>query len=94
MSIVVFFLSKSNADASLCQLIPNFVAFKENEILLALSKCNELRKRPDVCHVTISSELQSSVGKAGVDAVVDGKTPDGVDYTWSKAGRAGKTRRK
>jgi hypothetical protein len=33
------------------------------------------------------------VGKPGVDAVVDGKTPDGHDYEWSKAGRAGKPRR-
>ncbi|OYX96529.1 MAG: hypothetical protein B7Y74_00955, partial [Novosphingobium sp. 35-62-5] len=34
--------------------------------------------------------LKGSDGyQAGVDAVTDGKTPDGHDYDWSKAGRAG-----
>ena len=33
------------------------------------------------------------VGPIGVSAVEDGKTPDGHDYEWSKAGRAGKSRR-
>jgi hypothetical protein len=33
------------------------------------------------------------VGPVGVSAVEDGKTPDGVDYQWSKAGRAGASRR-
>jgi hypothetical protein len=39
------------------------------------------------------AEDPSHVGKPGVDAVVDGKTPDGQDYDWSKAGRAGKPRK-
>jgi hypothetical protein len=39
------------------------------------------------------AEDPSQVGKPGVDAVVDGKTPDGHDYEWSKAGRAGKSRK-
>ena len=43
--------------------------------------------------VTMASENPQNVGKQGVDAVVDGKTPDGQDYDWSKAGRAGKPRR-
>jgi hypothetical protein len=43
--------------------------------------------------VTMVSEDPRQVGKPGVDAVVDGKTPDGHDYEWSKAGRAGKPRR-
>ena len=34
--------------------------------------------------VTMVSENPNSVGKPGVDAVVDGKTPDGEDYTWMK----------
>ena len=33
------------------------------------------------------------VGLFGVDSVVDGKTPDGVAYTWNKASRIGKTRK-
>ncbi|MDH4451224.1 MAG: hypothetical protein QE265_11655 [Rhodoferax sp.] len=43
--------------------------------------------------VTMASENPHNVGKPGVDAVVDGKTPDGQDYEWSKAGRAGTPRR-
>jgi hypothetical protein len=44
-------------------------------------------------YVTMVAEDPQHVGKPGVDAVVDGKTPDGEDYEWSKAGRAGKPRR-
>lgn len=43
--------------------------------------------------VTMVSENIQHVGKPGVDTIVDGKTPDGQDYDWSKAGRAGKPRR-
>ncbi len=43
--------------------------------------------------VTMVSENPQHVGKAGVTAVVDGKTPDGQTYDWSKAGRAGKPRK-
>jgi hypothetical protein len=43
--------------------------------------------------VTMASENTQHVGKQGVDAVVDGKTPDGQAYDWSKAGRAGTPRR-
>ena len=34
--------------------------------------------------VTMVSENPDSVGKPGVDSVVDGKLPDGEDYTWMK----------
>jgi hypothetical protein len=43
--------------------------------------------------VGLVSQNPHQVGKAGVDAVVNGKTPDGHDYDWSKADRAGKPRR-
>ena len=43
--------------------------------------------------VTMANENPQHVGKQGVDTIVDGKTPDGEDYDWSKAGRAGKPRR-
>ena len=43
--------------------------------------------------VTMVAEDPRQVGKPGVDAVVDGKTPDGHDYDWSKAGRAGRPRK-
>lgn len=34
--------------------------------------------------VTITVNGMELVGKFGVDTIVDGKTPDGVDYTWKK----------
>ena len=43
--------------------------------------------------VTMVSENTQHVGKQGVDTIIDGKTPDGHDYDWSKAGRAGTPRR-
>ena len=43
--------------------------------------------------VTISGGEFEIVGRFGVDSVVDGKTPDGVAYTWNKASRIGKTRK-
>lgn len=43
--------------------------------------------------VTMASENPQNTGKPGVDAVADGKTPDGEDYDWSKAGRAGRPRK-
>ena len=43
--------------------------------------------------VTMASENPQHVGRPGVDTVIDGKTPDGQDYDWSKAGRAGKPRK-
>ena len=33
------------------------------------------------------------VGKFGVDTVVDGKCPDGVDYDWNKSSRIGQSKR-
>ena len=40
--------------------------------------------------VTISGGEFEIVGRFGVDSVVDGKTPDGVAYTWNKASRIGR----
>ena len=43
--------------------------------------------------VTISGPNFEVCGLFGVDTVRNGKTPDGVDYTWNKAGRIGRTKR-
>lgn len=62
----------------------------------ALTKALEIvkaRRDAGYSFVTMVAEDPSHVGKPGVDAVVDGKTPDGHDYEWSKAGRAGKSRK-
>jgi hypothetical protein len=43
--------------------------------------------------VTISGGEFEIVGRFGVDSVVDGKTPDGVAYTWNKASRIGRVKK-
>jgi hypothetical protein len=48
--------------------------------LKATEFCRSLGRR----YVTMVSENPNSVGKPGVDSVVDGKLPDGEDYTWMK----------
>jgi hypothetical protein len=44
--------------------------------------------------VTIQGTDFEIVGMFGVDAVADGKCPDGVAYDWNKASRIGATRRR
>ena len=43
--------------------------------------------------VTIKGADFEVCGMFGVDSVVDGKTPDGVDYTWNNESRIGQTKR-
>ena len=43
--------------------------------------------------VTITGPDFEIVGMFGVDAVVDGKCPDGVAYDWNKASRIGRVKR-
>lgn len=43
--------------------------------------------------VTIVGEGMEIVGCFGVDAVEDGKCPDGVAYDWNKASRIGAPKR-
>jgi len=44
--------------------------------------------------VTITGPNNFEVcGMFGVDSVVDGKTPDGVAYTWNKASRIGRVKK-
>lgn len=66
--------------------------FEMNEMSEALVFMNE-RRAIDLRHVSMSVENPDMVGSKGVDTVADGKTPDGQDYEWSKAGRAGRTKR-
>ena len=53
------------------------------------------KEKRDAGHafVTMASENPQSAGKQGVDTIADGKTPDGQEYDWSKAGRAGRPRK-
>ncbi len=88
MGIVVYWLD-GEGDAAL----PVCECFSSVELTQALA-CAEERRRAGHRHVSISTELDGSVGRPGVSAVEGGRTPDGEAYEWSKAGRAGKVRRR
>lgn len=90
MSIVVYWLEPvpegEPVDAR-CQ------TFADDELKAALDWV-EARRRAGMAHVSLSTDFSHHVGRPGVAAVEDGKTPDGQAYEWSKAGRAGKPRRR
>ena len=87
MGIVVYWLEgEGEGAAPVCQL------FGSKELTQALAWAEDRRKAGHR-HVSISTELDESVGRPGVSAVEGGKTPDGEAYEWSKAGRAGKVRK-
>lgn len=88
MGIVVYWLEGEGEGAEpVCQF------FGSRELTQALA-CAEGQRRQGRRHVSISTELEDHVGQPGVSAVEGGKTPDGEAYEWSKAGRAGKPRRR
>ena len=93
MSIAVFYLRNSEPEGQTPVWQPQCRAFSDAQMSEALALCQQLRKDERHAHVVISSELRDMVGPVGVSAVEDGKTPDGVDYQWSKAGRAGASRK-
>ena len=93
MSLVVFYLRNHSPEGTTPQWLPECLHFGDKEMSEALKQCQLLRADPNNAHVTMSSEMRDMVGPVGVSAVEDGKTPDGQDYEWSKAGRAGKSRR-
>ncbi len=64
----------------------------ESDVSAALALV-ETKRRDGMAFVTMVSHNPDHVGKPGVDAVENGKTPDGHVYDWSKAGRAGAIRR-
>ncbi|HEY9108068.1 MAG TPA: hypothetical protein VIN58_15405 [Roseateles sp.] len=88
LGIVVYWL-EGDGDAAepVCQF------FASNELTQALAWAED-RRRAGHRHVSISTELEDHVGKPGVSAIEGGRTPDGEAYEWSKAGRAGKVRRR
>ena len=72
---------------------PQCLPYSDAQMSEALKQCQLLRSDQRHAHVTISSELRDMVGPVGVAAVEDGHTPDGHAYEWSKAGRAGASRK-
>lgn len=93
MSIAVFYLRNSEPEGQTPVWLPQCQAFTDAQMGEALALCQQLRKDERHAHVVISSELRDMVGPVGVSAVEGGKTPDGHDYQWSKAGRAGASRK-
>jgi hypothetical protein len=71
----------------------NEACSQDEELLTKALEIVKEKRDAGYAFVTMVAEDPRQVGKPGVDAVVDGKTPDGHDYEWSKAGRAGKPRR-
>lgn len=88
MGIVVYWLEGEGES-----VVPACRFFEGTELTQALAWAED-RRRQGHAHVSISTELADHVGRAGVAAVEGGKTPDGEAYEWSKAGRAGKVRRR
>lgn len=63
---------------------PNCQYFGDNEMSNALAFMNSLRQNEENQFVTFASQNANSIGKPGVDSIVDGKLPDGTAYTWMK----------
>lgn len=83
MSILVYYMSP---DPGGQDLFPAAEHFNDDQLLPALARCEALRALGRT-HVCISSEMSNSIGKPGVNSIVDGKTPDGHAYEWSKQHR-------
>jgi hypothetical protein len=64
----------------------------ETNLSVAL-KVVEEKRQSGMTFVTMVADNPNHVGKPGVASVENGKTPDGNDYDWSKAGRAGAIKR-
>lgn len=78
MSIVVYWLEAPG--------MPAVQAFEPGQLVPALQFCEDKRcagKR----HVSLSSELAESVGRAGVSTVQARLLPDGTPYDWTKSHR-------
>jgi hypothetical protein len=60
--------------------------------VLTLAEAMNLAKHMNE-FVTIKGADFEVCGMFGVDSVVDGKTPDGVEYDWNKASRIGRVKK-
>lgn len=78
MSIVVYWLETPGT--------PAMQTFDPGQLMPALQFCEEKRKAGKR-HVSLSSELTESVGRAGVSTVEARLLPDGSPYDWTKSHR-------
>ena len=93
MSIVVYYLLNTRPEGAEPVWQPQCLPYSDAQMGEALKLCQTLRVDASNAHVVISSELRDMVGQVGVAAVENGQTPDGEAYDWSKAGRAGASRK-
>jgi hypothetical protein len=80
MAIVVFWIEAAGK--------PAHREFGDAELLQALQLTEQLRSEGRR-HVTISSELDNSVGRPGVDEIRGGRLPAGDPYEFNKRHRGG-----
>jgi hypothetical protein len=79
MSIVIYYHKPDPAG----DRWPQAEYFGMDEMSKALDRMQHLRTI-SATHVCMSVDNPDSVGKPGVDSIVDGKCPDGVAYDWKK----------
>ena len=59
-------------------------SYKAEKLEEALKIVEGVRCNKRNSFVTMVSENPNSIGKSGVDVIVNGKLPSGEDYTWMK----------
>lgn len=84
MNFSVFWIQRSESG-----LEPKFQLFTGTDVCPVLKFAEGKRKTENCFHVVISSSHEDCVSGTGVDAVENGKTPDGETYEWSKQHRGG-----
>ncbi len=85
MSIAVFWIEPSASEFFPGMSQPMCKMFLDTEMMEAYAFMGEKRAAPGVTHVGVVNEPEGMVGtKDRGGAVVDGKLPDGSDYTWMK----------
>jgi hypothetical protein len=67
-------------------MVPNSQSFGTNQMGDAM-RFMESKRKEGAMFVTFCSENPDCVTRPGVDSVVNGKTPDGQVYDWSKKHR-------
>ena len=76
MTAVVYYINNGKAHAE--------VFSGTKELSQALEASARLRKDPANQFVSMQCQPDNMVGNLGVTEIIDGKTPDGHEYSWKK----------
>ena len=79
---VVYFTNENGPQSFDAIDIRNALNFMEN-------MRKQVREGAKITHIVLSTEDPNQTGSPGVDEIIDGKLPDGSNYTWNKSHRAG-----